>query len=43
MALLQAHDMARFRDVVWRLWKLVPQEAQRETAARVSSSGIRTW
>jgi hypothetical protein len=40
-ALLQAHDMARFRDVVRRLWTLVPRDTRRETAARVSSAGIK--
>lgn len=39
--LLQAHDMARFREVTKRLWDLVPEETQQETAQRVSDAGIK--
>jgi molecular chaperone DnaK len=39
--LLQAHDMDRFREVIRQLWSLVPQEAQQETAKRVTDAGIK--
>jgi hypothetical protein len=39
--LLQAHDMGRFRELVWQLWGLVPQEAKRETGKRITDAGIK--
>lgn len=41
--LLQAHDMGRFRELVWQLWRLVPEEAQQATAKRVTDAGIKKW
>jgi molecular chaperone DnaK len=40
--LLQTHDMEKFRQVTWQLWSLVPQEAQRAAAKRVSDAGIKS-
>jgi molecular chaperone DnaK len=39
--LLQAHDMARFREVTRQLWSLLPQDEQRKTEQRVSDAGIK--
>jgi molecular chaperone DnaK len=43
--LLDAHQMARFREVLRQLWGLVPEEAQEETKTKVSDAGIKdgTW